>query len=290
LAPAKIEICKELHTTTPWRWWPLGCGSHRTAAVHDTGPAGALAAPGALKSKQAGQLLALNAAHDLAGFGADAAVAAAAAELGTTELLAKAALRAGKRVAEGQSIDMKKLRDELSGRDEHGHFTADYNACWREGLEPGSADDRWSSDARKAARRDLSTLQVMGNKTTVLAAKMLAMGLAPLVTERRGFDGLAGPAGAWLGVLGITPYAPATLDKALAELGLLAVDGRSHSRTWYDLSARWKDDDTTWPRSVAYVDGTADPYLQGKHAPAEGIRLRGVQMRLRVPAPDRFLP
>ena len=192
-----------------------------------------------------------------------ALLAAAAAELGTTESLAKAALRAGERVAEAQSVDVDNLRDEVSGRDELGHFTAEYNARWREGLEPGSADDRWGSDARKAARRDLSTLQVMSNKAPVLAAKMLAMGVAPLVTERRGFDGLAGPAGAWLGVLGITPYAPATLDKALAELGLLAVDDalwRTHSRTWYDLSARWKDDDTTWPRSVAYVDGTADPY------------------------------
>ncbi|MEO2237110.1 MAG: hypothetical protein ABGW95_02550, partial [Candidatus Poseidoniia archaeon] len=58
-------------------------------------------------------------------------------------------------------------------------------------------------------------------------------------------------------------YMPATLDKTLAELGLLDVDDalwRAHSRSWHELSARWAGGDASWPRSVAYVDGTADPY------------------------------
>lgn len=192
-----------------------------------------------------------------------ALLAAAAAETGTTEALAKAALDTADQVVAAQSVDVGRLRDELGGRDEQGCFTAEYNAGWREGVAAGVADDRWSSDARKAAHRDLGTLRTTRTKEPVLAAKMLSMGVAPLLTERRGLAGLAGPAGSWLGVLGGTAYMPATLDKTLAELGLLDVDDalwRAHGCSWHGLSAKWKGDDTSWPRSVAYVDGTADPY------------------------------
>lgn len=49
------------------------------------------------------------------------------------------------------------------------------------------------------------------------------MGACARVTERRGSDGLDGPAGAWLAALGGHAYIPATLDKALSQLGLLDV-------------------------------------------------------------------
>ena len=198
-----------------------------------------------------------------------ALLAAAEAELGTTMLLAEAALVAGNQVAEAQSLDVAELRDEVNGRDEQGQFMAEYNASWRQGVAPGVADDRKRSDGHKAARRDLSKLRTVNTTAPVLAAKMLTMGATPLVTERRGFDGLASPAGAWLGVLVGTAYAPATLDKTAAELGLLGVDDalwQVHGRTWHELSARWRDENVVWPRSVAYIDGTADPYWTRAYA------------------------
>ena len=70
-------------------------------------------------------------------------------------------------------------------------------------------------------------------------------------------------AGAWLGVLGATAYMPATLDKTLAELALLDAGGemwRVHARTWSELTAPWSTPGADWMRSVAYIDGTADPY------------------------------
>ena len=80
---------------------------------------------------------------------------------------------------------------------------------------------------------------------------------------------MASPAGAWLGVLVGTACAPATLDKTAAELGLLGVDDalwQVHGRTWHELSARWRDENVVWPRSVAYIDGTADPYWTRAYA------------------------
>ena len=148
-------------------------------------------------------------------------------------------------------------------RSADGTFTAAYNARRREGCEPGEADARWAPDEDKAQRRALQGLGSVEMKPETLARKLLAMGVTPMLTERRGFDGLEGPAGQWLGVLGGVAYMPATLDKALAELGVLDVGSEmwgTHACTWTELSGRWCEEEDSWPQSVAYIDGTADPY------------------------------
>jgi len=155
------------------------------------------------------------------------------------------------------------VRDERAGRGEHGHFTAAYNAQWRDGVVPGEADARWASDARKAEGRDLTSMRTGALSVENLATKLFAMGATPLLTERRGFDGLAGPSGAWLGVGGAVPYMPATCDKLLAELGLLHVDEAlwdAHAAQWSKLTQRWSTPGPSWVQSIAYIDGTADPY------------------------------
>jgi hypothetical protein len=56
---------------------------------------------------------------------------------------------------------------------------------------------------------------------------------------------------------------PATLDKTLAELGLLDVDEAlwdAHAAQWSALTRRWSAPGPAWLQTVAYIDGTADPY------------------------------
>jgi len=190
-----------------------------------------------------------------------ALLAAAEAETGSTLRLARSVLQAGGQAAGRQSLD--EVVDDHADRDDRGRFTADYNARRRADADEGHTDDRWTPDAVKAQRRDLSTLATLSSRPHVLVSKLLAMGATPLLTERRGFDGLDGPAGEWLAVMGGTAYMPATLDKALAELALLGVDDamwRTHARGWSRQSARWREPDIGWQRSVVYIDGTADPY------------------------------
>ncbi|MEO2236990.1 MAG: hypothetical protein ABGW95_01925, partial [Candidatus Poseidoniia archaeon] len=155
------------------------------------------------------------------------------------------------------------MQDGAEDRDDLGRFTAEYNERRRRDTDPGDADPRWTTDFDKAESRDLATLPILRSKPSTLARKLLAMGATPLLTERRGFDGLEGPAGEWLGVLGGTAYMPATLDKTLAELGLLDVGDdawQTHAASWSKLTGRWREPDEQWLRSVVYVDGTADPY------------------------------
>ena len=190
-----------------------------------------------------------------------ALLGAAEAELGTTARLAGAILAAGKQHAKAQNA--ADVQDDAEDRDDLGRFTAEYNERRRRDTDPGDADPRWTTDFDKAESRDLATLPILRSKPSTLARKLLAMGATPLLTERRGFDGLEGPAGEWLGVLGGTAYMPATLDKTLAELGLLDVGDdawQTHAASWSKLTRRWREPDEQWLRSVVYVDGTADPY------------------------------
>ena len=193
-----------------------------------------------------------------------ALLAAAEAEVGAIARLAASVQAQGARSAAVQEFfGRNELHDDVDGRDDDGRFTAEYNARRREGAAAGKADDRWRGDSFKAQRRDLGNLDTLKARPHNLAARLLAMGVTPLLTERRGFDGLDGPKGAWLATLGATAYMPATLDKTLAELGLLHV-GRAmwqtHAQTWAETTSRWRDPQQNWPRSVVYIDGTADPY------------------------------
>lgn len=191
-----------------------------------------------------------------------ALIAAAEAELGCALELAKCALQEGQAHVAAQVVG-KDLADDAADRSESGKFTAEYNARRRGSTPPGETDARWTSDAAKAALRPLATVSVVSLRPETLALKMLAMGVNPLLSERRGFNGLEGTTGSWLGLLGGTAYMPATLDKTLTELALLDVDDamwQVHAGAWHQISVRWSAPESSWPRTVAYVDGTADPY------------------------------
>ena len=197
-----------------------------------------------------------------------ALIAAADAETGSSMRLAQAVLAAGAE-AGAQSPEVA-ARDEGDGaRDGHGRFTAAYNAQWRKGHAPGERDGRWASDATKRKARNLSKLPVLGHHPETLARKLLCMGSAALLTERRGFDGLDGPAGGWLGVFGGTAYMPATLDRTLTELGLVDVDGAlwdAHAGLWAEHSRRWSAGGPPWVQTAIYIDATSDPYWTRRFA------------------------
>jgi hypothetical protein len=191
-----------------------------------------------------------------------ALLGAAEAELGTGAKLARAAQAAGRARAEAQ-VEVEDVVEPDGSRDDRGRWTSIYNAWCREGLEPGRVDSRWDKDESKGRRRDLSQLPTLRSRPKSLSSKLLCMGLMPLVTERRGFAGLEGPAGGWMELAGIFAYMPATLDKELAELGLLGVDEalwRAHARQWQGHAERWAADGPAWLRLAVYVDASLDPY------------------------------
>ncbi len=192
-----------------------------------------------------------------------ALIVAAEAELGCMLDLAKCALTQGRAHAAAQVVT-DGFTDDAAERGEHGTFTAEYNARRRGSTPAGQSDARWASDATKADQRQLATLSVLGRRPETLGRKLLAMGVSPLLSERRGFCGLEGTQGSWLSLLGGLAYMPATLDKALTELALLDVDEamwQTHADAWHQVTARWRSaQEPSWPRTVVYIDGTADPY------------------------------
>ena len=217
------------------------------------------------------------AVEHFSGGGGLALLAAAAAEVGSARRLAAAVQSSGE-VRAGEQGEVEVREPEADERDDHGRFTARYNERWGELLEPGEADGRFGPDAEKRRHRPLSELPSLGMREGTLATKLMAMGLTPLLTERRGFDGLDGPAGGWLGVLGGTAYMPSTLDKALSELGLLEVQEAlwsAHARVWHEAAVRWSGDSPGWLQCVAYVDSTQDPYWTRRFARAGKVSRTG---------------
>ncbi|MCP3963115.1 MAG: hypothetical protein GY719_35190 [bacterium] len=196
------------------------------------------------------------------GGGGLALLGAAEAELGSGAKLAAAVQAAGQARAESQG-EVEELVEPEGSRDERGRLTSIYNLWQREGVEPGKADARWGTNESKRRHRDLSELPTLKSRPATLASKLLCMGVMPLLTERRGFVGLEGPAGKWLEVLGVHPYMPRTLDKELTELGLLGVDEalwRAHAQQWHEHARRWTEGGPSWLRLAVYVDATLDPY------------------------------
>ncbi|MCP4654602.1 MAG: hypothetical protein GY856_04180 [bacterium] len=196
------------------------------------------------------------------GGGGLALIAAADVELGASMSLAAAALEEGGLWAELQG-DVVPFEEWEGERDDHGRFTPTYNSRWRALVEPGSADGRWATDKQKRQHVDLGELATLSSKPEKLAARLLCMGVTPLLTERRGFAGLEGPAGAWLGAMGVHAYMPATLSKSLAELGLLGVDQalwEDHAQRWVEASKRWTASGPAWMQWAIYIDATQDPY------------------------------
>lgn len=198
-----------------------------------------------------------------------ALMGAADTELGLSKALAEATLEAGRLAAAQQGKVESAARPGLEKRNERGQFTASYNAAWREGVEPTTADARWAPEAHKRGTRTLSELATLQQSPELLGKKLLCMGAMPLITERRGFEGLVGPAGQWLELLDAPAYMPATLSKSLAELALLDVGTAlwdTHGRQWFEVSRRWSEGGPPWLRLVAYIDATQDPYWTRRYA------------------------
>lgn len=201
------------------------------------------------------------------GGGGLALIGVAAVETGAVESLALAAQEAGRSNASAQEEFTPK--SDFDGRDEHGRFTDMYNHILRIGIEPGTADSRWKTDAAKRERCDLGKLAVLRMKPETLGQHMFAIGMIPFLTERRGFDGLDGHNAQWLEVLGLPAYKPSTLDKTLFELALLNVgDGlwSKHGQFWVSKALEWSEGQVFWRQFIVYVDITTEPYWTKKYA------------------------
>jgi hypothetical protein len=156
----------------------------------------------------------------------------------------------------------------VDGRDALGQFTPSYNRAAR---GTGARDPRRDSEERKRARRGVQDLRLAGASAAVIGWKILAIGVAPLLTERRGFDGLEGPTGDWLAALGGHAYQAATLDKTLAELAYVDAGETlwsTHGEQWAKTTLPWRTatDSPPWLRWVIYVDATQDPYWTHAYA------------------------
>jgi len=163
-------------------------------------------------------------------------------------------------------------RVDIEDRDGLGRFTAEYNKTARGETSPGQADSRWSSDSTKVFFRDITTLETLNHRTATSAARMLAIGLVPLITEMRGFEGVNTSRGSWLSLAGIHPYKAATLHKSLTELALLRTGEamwEQHGRQWREITLPWCEDGAAWLRFAFYIDATADPYWT-RHYAASG--------------------
>jgi len=143
-----------------------------------------------------------------------ALVGAAAAESGVPEALARAVQEMGMaRVAE-QGEEERPSADPVPGRDELGRFTAEYNQAARQGLDAGQRDPRWDSDAAKRDRRELASLSILSLAPETLGQRLLTMGMVPLVSSQRGFDGMDAPRASWLKMLGWPAYRPPPWTRA----------------------------------------------------------------------------
>jgi hypothetical protein len=211
------------------------------------------------------------------GGGGLAFLRAAGVETGVVEALAttmveEIGLAVGAQANGGNKQDL--MAEAERHRGESGRFTASYNQV----LTSEADDPRWLGDTQKREHRDLSSLAVSGASKDVFAAKFLAMGAAGLLTDGRGFDGLAGPRGDWQAVLGGPAYAPATLDKFLAELGLLKVETplwACHAANWVAYTRKWCDPDQRWVQQALYIDATTDPYWTQRYAASAKVSRTG---------------
>lgn len=209
-----------------------------------------------------------------------ALIGAAASETGALDALARAVKEEGVRTVERIDALNLEVPAEPTGRDERGRLTAEYNRAVRAGVAPGTADGRWAPDYVKRQQRDLGKLQVLGHRTQTTAMKLLATGLIPLLTERRGFDGLDGPFGDWLGLLGGVAYKPATLDKFLAQLALLDVEDalwEQHASWSRELAMRWGagEGQPSWLRVIVYIDASQDPHWTYRYAKSGKVSRTG---------------
>jgi hypothetical protein len=199
-----------------------------------------------------------------------ALIGVASLETGASLAMANAILAAARQTVAQQSE--RSVPAEPAGRGEKGRLTAEYNRSTRAGVKPGEADARWEPDYMKRQTRDLAQKRVLQEKPDTLAQKALAVGAMPLITERRGFDGLDGPQGEWLELLshGVA-YKPRTLDKFLSQLGMLDVEDElwaAHAQVSVSYIGRWAAaaGGPPWLSTVLYIDATQDPHWTRKYA------------------------
>lgn len=208
-----------------------------------------------------------------------ALIGAAALETGASVSLANAILAESQKTIDRQPE--RQLPPEPAGRGEGGRLTAAYNQSTRAEVPTGKLDARWEPDYQKRQQRDLESLRVVQEKPHTLAQKALAIGAMPLITERRGMDGLDGPQGEWLKLLsGGVAYKPRTLDKFLAQLGFLDVeDGlwAAHAALSIRHVTQWAAaaGGPPWLSIVMYIDASQDPYWTRKYAKSGKISRTG---------------
>lgn len=198
----------------------------------------------------------------LYGGGALALLGAAAEETGVPDKLGAAVAAQAQEMANRQGevppSDVDNLRD--SGR-----FTGAFNRAVHRDAD---RVPRLAPDAEKRQQRDLEKLHLLRDSPGCTGRKLLAIGASPLLTERRGFDGLEGPTGHWLGALGGPAYADTTLDRCLAELALADVGETlwtTHAASWREVTTAWSAEEW-WQQAAIYVDATQDPYWTRRFA------------------------
>ena len=104
------------------------------------------------------------------------------------------------------------------------------------------------------------------------------MGIAPLMSPLRGFDGLETPQGRWLRVLGWPAYRASTLDKTLSELALLGADEamwKAHEQKWSRKAWEWSANGPEWIRMARYLDITSEPHWTDKFARSGKVSRNG---------------
>lgn len=168
---AELAALREL--AGPERWDTIVTKADRHAAMFAAVKAAMAAGASLNKAVQAhGVALALLLAADV--------------ETGVSLALA-GCVAANVQEAKDRPVNTELLIDDRPDRGEHGVFTAQYNARWRQGVQAGTTDSRWQSDADMAALRNPVRFRIGQVRETTLATKLLAMGAAPLLTTQRGF-------------------------------------------------------------------------------------------------------
>ena len=187
-------------------------------------------------------------------------------ELGGMKLVEAAALETGYLEAlTGAVIGQRELvalpepapEVDTSGRDELGRFLSTYNERYRadaeDDLGPG-----FSSVDEKRADKDAGRFHLIGAGTHVIARKLWALMVSPLLGNGR-WDGIRVPRGDLLGELCGYPYMPSTLDLFTRELKYLGVSStlwEVHARKWLEQTRQWGDQRGA---AVLYVDETNKP-------------------------------
>lgn len=200
----------------------------------------------------------------LSGGGGLALLLAAAAESGAVAALA----RAIEEVAELLPDEPQDVPAEPPGRDERGRLSAEYNRNRLASSSPDEPDPRFRSVEQTRRDKDLHRLTIRTMGREKLEDRLLVFLSAPLLTERRGFDGLDGPSGAYSRVVSQVPYKAATLEKFAGELKMADVDAplwESYLTHWVKWDRRWSNGEGL-RKFVAYLDGSQDPWWTDQFA------------------------